>query len=162
MLFCYGTLRFDAVLEALLGRIPSGVPVDAPGWRAAALAKRVYPGLVPAPGSTAPGLLLTDLSRREWAILNAFEDERYDLRPVALASGQRAWAYIWPGDDVLPANWDKDLFEGRHLLEYATRCRRIAPTLSKNSVTPSTASAPEVRLSHPQPDPRSTPWPPSP
>ncbi|MEU6354089.1 gamma-glutamylcyclotransferase family protein [Streptomyces sp. NPDC047072] len=62
LLFCYGTLQFDAVLEALLGRIPDRTPVSAPGYRAAALAARVYPGLVRASDRSAAGVLLTDLS----------------------------------------------------------------------------------------------------
>lgn len=45
-LFVYGTLRFDVVLEALLGRVPACTRASAPGWRAAALEGRVYPGLV--------------------------------------------------------------------------------------------------------------------
>lgn len=51
LLFCYGTLQFDAVLEALLKRIPERTPASAPGYRVAALAGRVYPGLVRAPDS---------------------------------------------------------------------------------------------------------------
>ena len=62
LLFCYSTLQFDAVLEALLGRIPDRTPVCAPGYRAATLAARVYPGLVRASDRSAAGLLLTDLS----------------------------------------------------------------------------------------------------
>ncbi|MFC9915370.1 gamma-glutamylcyclotransferase family protein [Streptomyces sp. NPDC127197] len=64
VLFCYGTLQFDAVLEALLGRIPERTSAEAPGWRAAALEGRVYPGLVQAVGGSAAGVLMTDLRGR--------------------------------------------------------------------------------------------------
>ncbi|MFJ2441059.1 MULTISPECIES: gamma-glutamylcyclotransferase family protein [unclassified Streptomyces] len=130
VLFAYGTLQFDAVLEALLGRIPQRVRANAPGWRAAALEGRVYPGLVAADTAAAPGLLLTDLSRREWAILDAFEDDRYDLREVELASGERGLAYVWPDSDVREDDWDATQFEVRHLREYAARCTRLAPGLA--------------------------------
>ncbi|MFD4022367.1 gamma-glutamylcyclotransferase family protein [Streptomyces sp. NPDC058576] len=130
ILFVYGTLQFDAVLEALVGRIPKQVPASAPGWRAASLEGRVYPGLVAAPGSVAPGVLFTDLSRTEWAILDAFEDDRYDLREVALASGERGLAYVWPDGEVLEEDWDAEQFRARHLGEYAARCARIAPGLT--------------------------------
>ncbi|MEU6612135.1 gamma-glutamylcyclotransferase family protein, partial [Streptomyces shenzhenensis] len=84
LLFCYGTLQFDAVLTALLGRIPERAPASAPGYRAAALEGCVYPGLVihTFTGSV-PGVILTDLTDEEWRILDAFEDERYDLRATA-------------------------------------------------------------------------------
>lgn len=129
-LFCYGTLQFDAVLEALLGRIPSHTPASAPGWRAAALEGLVYPGLVAsAVGNAAEGVLLTDLSNEDWKILDVFEDTRYDLREVTLSTGQRCWAYIWAGEEVRPKNWDAAEFQDMHLQEYAARCARIGPRL---------------------------------
>lgn len=128
-LFAYGTLQFDAVLEALIGRIPQQVAASAPGWRAASLEGRVYPGLVAAPGSVAPGVLFIDLSRREWAILDAFEDDRYDLHEVTVASGGRGLAYIWPDGEVLDGDWNAEQFRTSHLEEYAARCARIAPGL---------------------------------
>ncbi|MGW4251772.1 gamma-glutamylcyclotransferase family protein [Streptomyces californicus] len=128
-LFAYGTLQFNDVLEALIGRVPQKVSASAPGWRAAALGGRVYPGLVAAPGSVAPGVLFTDLSRREWTILDAFEDDRYDLREVTLTSGERGLAYVWPDGEVLEGDWDAEQFRARHLGEYAARCARIAPGL---------------------------------
>ncbi|MER7047035.1 gamma-glutamylcyclotransferase family protein [Streptomyces jumonjinensis] len=124
VLFVYGTLQFPEVLEALLGLIPDSVPATARGWRAAALANRVYPGLVAA-DDTATGLLLTDLSPEEWRVLDTFEDDWYDLRRLHLASGGHGWAYVWPGDEVLPGNWDAEAFRSRHLSAYAARCARI-------------------------------------
>ncbi|GAA3310600.1 gamma-glutamylcyclotransferase family protein [Streptomyces cinereospinus] len=131
MLFCYGTLQFDAVLKALLGRIPEQVPAAAPGYRAAALIDRVYPGLVvSAAGGSASGVALTDLSNEEWRIRDAFEDEKYDLCEVALSTGATAWAYIWPGGDVCSEDWDPAAFEARHLSAYAERRTRLAPGLA--------------------------------
>ncbi|KPC88349.1 hypothetical protein ADL27_41365 [Streptomyces sp. NRRL F-6602] len=130
VLFAYGTLQFDAVLAALIGRVPPQIPASAPDWRAASLEGRVYPGLVAAPGATASGVLLTDLSPREWGILDAFEDDRYDLREVTLTSGGRALAYVWPDIEVRDDNWDANTFMTRHLEEYAARCARIAPRLA--------------------------------
>ncbi|MFF8431074.1 gamma-glutamylcyclotransferase family protein [Streptomyces sp. NPDC016566] len=131
VLFAYGTLQFDAVLRALLGRIPERAAASAPGYRAAALAGRVYPGLVSrACGSPVPGVVLTDLSNEEWRILDRFEDERYDLREVALSTGQQGWAYVWSGGDVRPDDWDAAEFQDQHLEEYAARCARLAPNLA--------------------------------
>ncbi|XUL85280.1 gamma-glutamylcyclotransferase family protein [Streptomyces galilaeus] len=131
VLFVYGTLQFDAVLIALLGRIPEQAPASAPGYRAAALDGRVYPGLVSASfGSSAAGLVLTDLSNEEWRILDAFEDERYDLQEVTLSSGQLGWTYVWPGGDVREDAWDSEDFQAQHLVAYASRCAQIAPGLA--------------------------------
>jgi hypothetical protein len=131
VLFCYGTLRFGDVLKALLGRIPKRVPASAPGYRAAALQGRVYPGLIVcALGGSAPGVALTDLSGDEWRILDAFEDPRYELLEVVLATGGLGLAYIWPGGDVRTEDWDAAEFEEHHLAAYAARCARIAPRLA--------------------------------
>lgn len=131
VLFCYGTLQFVDVLKALLGRIPQRTPASVPGYRAAALEGRVYPGLViHAFGGKASGVVLTDLSNEEWRILDAFEDEQYDLREVALSTGARGWAYIWPGGEVRAEDWDADEFQARHLSAYAERCARIGPRLA--------------------------------
>ncbi|MGI5352297.1 gamma-glutamylcyclotransferase family protein [Streptomyces sp. CA-250714] len=131
-LFVYGTLRFRRILTALLGRVPAGTPATAPGWRTAALARRPYPGLVPAPGQTASGLLLSGLSPQEWRVLDDFEDDEYELVPLPVDSGTRkppgtAWAYIWaaPGD-VRPENWDADTFAERQLDQYAARLEEAA------------------------------------
>ncbi|MFD7505421.1 gamma-glutamylcyclotransferase family protein [Streptomyces sp. NPDC059850] len=130
-LFCYGTLQFDDVLEALLGRIPARTPASAPGWRAAALEGRVYPGLVVnALGGAAAGMLLTGLSDEEWAILDAFEDRRYELLEIPLANGERGWAYIWQDGEVREEDWDAETFETQHLEEYAARCARISEKLT--------------------------------
>ncbi|MEV5043553.1 gamma-glutamylcyclotransferase family protein [Streptomyces griseoincarnatus] len=131
VLFCYGTLQFDAVLRSLLGRVPQKYPASAPGYRAAALEGRVYPGLVAGTSADlAPGLILTDLSNEEWRILDAFEDARYELRQLPLANGGRGWAYVWPGGDVRVDDWDAAEFEAQHLAAYAARCARLAPGLA--------------------------------
>jgi gamma-glutamylcyclotransferase (GGCT)/AIG2-like uncharacterized protein YtfP len=130
VLFCYGTLQFDDVLKALLGRVPERTPASAPGYRAAALEGRVYPGLVRSFGSAASGVILTDLSNEEWRILDAFEDERYDLQEVPLSHGMSGWAYVWPGGDVRAEDWDAAAFETHHLAAYAARCARLAPRLA--------------------------------
>lgn len=123
-LFVYGTLQFPEVLDALLGRIPASRRAAATGWRAAALEGRVYPGLVPAE-STASGLLLIDLPPAEWRILDDFEDDRYDLRRIALSNGEHGWAYVWPFGEVLAEDWDPKEFTTRHLDAYSARCSAL-------------------------------------
>ncbi|WP_079032303.1 gamma-glutamylcyclotransferase family protein [Streptomyces specialis] len=125
VLFVYGTLQFPEVLRALLGRVPHSRPVSAHGWRAAALVGRVYPGLVLADQVT-DGLLLDDLTPAEWQMLDDFEDDRYELRRLPLVGGGLGWAYVWPGEETLPGNWNATEFTARHLDAYAARCAGIA------------------------------------
>lgn len=120
-LFVYGTLRFPQVLEALLGRVPESRPGAAAGWRTAALAGRVYPGLVQAADATAAGLLLTGVTPEERERLDEFEGPGYALRPVPTTDGGHAWAYVWRGGDVLEEDWDAEEFAAHHLAAYAAR-----------------------------------------
>jgi hypothetical protein len=55
-----------------------------------------YPGLVADPSSAAPGRVYLDLSSREWALLDAFENPVYSLSIIHPSSGQPCFAYTWP------------------------------------------------------------------
>jgi hypothetical protein len=121
-LFAYGTLLFPDVVNVLLGRVPERVPAAAAGWRVAAVPGRVYPALV-AGTSTAAGQLIRGLSRDEWAIIDAFEDDLYDLRRLPLVDGRDGWAYVGDDSTVSAENWDRDAFADRHLANYVERCR---------------------------------------
>ncbi|MFH8371610.1 GNAT family N-acetyltransferase [Streptomyces sp. NPDC018031] len=121
-LFAYGSLQFPEVLRPLLGRVPESRPAALPGWRAAELADRLYPGLVPAAGDSAPGRLLTGLTVRERELLDAFEDDEYHLRRLPLAGGRAAWTYVWRCGDVRDGTWSADAFRARHLADFTARC----------------------------------------
>ncbi|MET9860083.1 gamma-glutamylcyclotransferase family protein [Streptomyces smyrnaeus] len=134
-LFVYGTLRFGRILTALLGRVPAGTPATATGRRTAALARRPYPGLVPATGQSASGLLLSGLSAREWRVLDDFEDDEYELVPLTVESSTgglpgpgTVWSYTWaaPGE-VRPENWEADTFAEQQLTRYAARLEGTVP-----------------------------------
>jgi gamma-glutamylcyclotransferase (GGCT)/AIG2-like uncharacterized protein YtfP len=123
-LFVYGTLQFPEVLEALLGRVPTTRPATVLGWRVAALPGRVYPALVPADKS-ANGLLVAGLTPGEWEVIDAFEDDLYELRRLTLIDGQHGWAYVWKANEpASPDDWDSERFGERDLEAYADRCRR--------------------------------------
>lgn len=74
--------------------------------------------------------MLTALTDQEWRLLDAFEDDRYDLREVALSTSDRGLAYIWPDGEVRPEDWDRAEFEELHLPAYAARCARIGSRLA--------------------------------
>lgn len=123
-LFAYGSLQFPEVMRVLLGRTPPGRPAQAAGWRVAALPGRVYPALVPAPSTDlAAGQLVTGLHPAEWRILDAFEDQLYDLSRLTLTDGRIAWAYVYSdGAGQTAGEWDMHAFERDHLADYLKRC----------------------------------------
>jgi gamma-glutamylcyclotransferase (GGCT)/AIG2-like uncharacterized protein YtfP len=122
-LFAYGTLQFPEVLRALIGRIPDSGAAALAGWRAAALARRTYPGLVPA-GATVPGMLLTGLTAVELNILDEYESGPYELRKLTLSDGRLAWSYLWTdASSVLACDWSADEFAAEHLDGFVAQCR---------------------------------------
>jgi gamma-glutamylcyclotransferase (GGCT)/AIG2-like uncharacterized protein YtfP len=124
MLFAYGTLQFPLVLQALLGRVPVLEEAVLPGWRAAALPGRIYPGLVPG-GGRARGQLILGLTAGEWAVLDDFEGPGYARRSVVLENGRSAWVYVWLDvDDVEPFDWDAARFAREALPGYLAASRR--------------------------------------
>ncbi|MFF0609601.1 gamma-glutamylcyclotransferase family protein [Nocardia tengchongensis] len=123
-LFVYGTLRFPAVLSSLIGWVPAMEPARLIGRRAAALPGKAYPGLVTAADSVTDGFLLTGLARDDWRVLDAFEDDEYDLTPVPVLAGERAgyaWTYTWTAE-VAADDWSAADFEAGHLPYYASKC----------------------------------------
>jgi gamma-glutamylcyclotransferase (GGCT)/AIG2-like uncharacterized protein YtfP len=122
-LFVYGTLQFADVLRVLLGRIPDSCTAALPGWRAAALARRTYPGLVPA-AATVHGVLLTGLTADEVELLDDYESGPYDLRKLTLADGRAAWAYVWIDPSTVQApDWSAADFAIEYLPSFAAQCR---------------------------------------
>ncbi|MGK8523231.1 gamma-glutamylcyclotransferase family protein [Nocardia asteroides] len=123
-LFVYGTLQFPQVLRALLGRVPALEPARLAGWRAAVLPRRVYPGLVAAADGFALGSVLSGLTAEEWTILDAFEDDEYDLRRVCVDEREApVWTYVWTAA-ADPADWQRELFAAEHLAHFAERSAR--------------------------------------
>ena len=121
-LFAYGTVMFPEVMQVLLGRVPDSVPASVAGWRVAALPGRVYPAMVSAE-AIAHGALITGLNTSEWRIIDAFEDDIYELHPLTLTDGRAAWAYVCSGQHKVSADdWDVERFERKHLVAYLKQC----------------------------------------
>ncbi|MCU1644799.1 MAG: AIG2-like protein [Nocardia sp.] len=136
-LFVYGTLQFPEVLIELIGRAPQLDPAQVLGQRAAVLPDRVYPGLTSANDSVTQGFLLSGLTADEWQVLDAFEDDEYELRPIPVHAGDQdtyAWTYIWT-DAVPPGEWSAQRFAAEHLADYITRCS----TWRRDLLRPATA-----------------------
>ncbi|HEY3260963.1 MAG TPA: gamma-glutamylcyclotransferase family protein [Pseudonocardiaceae bacterium] len=122
-LFVYGTLLFPEVLIALLGRVPARQPASAVGWRVAALPGRPYPGLVPHPGGTALGQVISGLVESEARLLDDYEDGGYRLTAITLADGRSCPSYVWRAG-VLAQDWSLDRFAADQLAGYVLECAR--------------------------------------
>ncbi|MFI6515126.1 gamma-glutamylcyclotransferase family protein [Spirillospora sp. NPDC050679] len=121
-LFAYGTLRYPEILHVLLGRVPDLSPATAPGWRVSALPGLVYPGLVADPAATAGGVLISGLTDGERALLDAYEDDLYEVVALSLGDGRPAHAYVWKGGTE-PFDWDADRFAAEELAAFTEHCR---------------------------------------
>ena len=122
-LFAYGTLQFTEILRVLLGRLPEHRQGAAAGWRAAALAGRVYPGLVRA-DATVAGRLITGLTADELRIIDEYESGPYELVRLTLDDGHGCWTYAWTEPAaVLPQDWSARDFADQHLAAFAENCR---------------------------------------
>ncbi|KAG8166746.1 hypothetical protein KVR01_002435 [Diaporthe batatas] len=118
-LFAYGSLLLDEVIAALLGRVPENEQVKAPGYRVSKLPDQPYPGLVHDPSSDAHGRIYCELSPKEWAILDSFENPLYEVQVVMLEDGRRALAYVWTVDLLKGASeWTTDSMTGLVLENY--------------------------------------------
>ncbi|GII81505.1 hypothetical protein Sru01_64870 [Sphaerisporangium rufum] len=121
-LFVYGSLLFPEVWHALLGWVPASTPAAVDGWRVAALPGQVYPVLVPA-GAVARGRLVTGLTLPEWRVVDAFEDDFYELRRLTTRDGRPGWAYVADGTvEVRADDWDARHFGTRELAAFVARC----------------------------------------
>lgn len=111
---------FPEVLASLLGHVPTSEPATLPGWRAAALAGRAYPGLVRSDRQTPlQGRVLLDLGEHDRQVIDDFEDDLYALIDVVLTDGRHAAAYAWrDSSTVLDDDWDPDHFRAVDLHRY--------------------------------------------
>lgn len=97
LLFVYGTLRDPELVHGVLERGPAMVPAVLPGFAAVHYPGRIYPALVRAPGASAEGLVLTDLSPFEYDLLDAYEGEEYRRTIVPVMIGEElheAFTYL--------------------------------------------------------------------
>lgn len=87
--FFYGTLMDADVRRRVLGRDVRAGQIEAaelPGYRTVFLARASYPGVIDAPGSVAPGLLVRGLRPADAARLAAFEGTQYHNRALTVTA----------------------------------------------------------------------------
>ena len=97
-LFCYGTLMYQPLLEALAGRPLSIEAARLPGFRCLEVLRADYPGIVACDGFSVEGILVRDIPSPAWPRLDRYEGEMYRrsvVRPVRDDGvTEKAWAYV--------------------------------------------------------------------
>lgn len=120
-LFAYGTLEVRCVMRGVSGGDPPGRPARLEGYVRFLLKGLPYPGIVPRRDSSVDGVLYSGLDTSMLARIDAFEDECYERRDVAVlvdGRARRAWTYVVPDPlGGLPSDrpWSRDFFE-EHVL----------------------------------------------
>lgn len=115
-LFFYGTLRWTPLLRRVLGTAVDGlgvIPARLPDHAVVWAAGEAFPMIVAAPGGSAEGLVVQDLTQEQVDRLDYYEGGfAYDLqeRVVETAQGlRRAQVYVpQPGRWTAGAPWDLD------------------------------------------------------
>lgn len=121
--FAYGSLMWDSVLLALLGRVPARSPAVLHGFERREIQGRIYPAIVPGPSSSAvDGLTLFDLTATDLALLDFFEDESYRRERVTVVVDEQpreAMAYVWRASHgLLSGEWVPEVQFEPSLEEY--------------------------------------------
>ena len=125
--FVYGTLSFDEIISALLGRKARGAPAKIYGYKIVRITGKRYPGLIKSSNkkSSVEGMVHSDVSSEELKLLNTFEDDFYKLESeiVVCENGKTVTAltYIVPKENLNFASseeWDRGGFRRKHLADY--------------------------------------------
>ncbi len=141
-LFAYGTLMFPEIVEVLIGRVPQMQSARLGDHRRGRIEKAgriaIGPGLVPLAGHHVDGMLLFDLTARELAIFDLFEDSAKGYRATSgivlvrdSACQVAAKFYVATDDErlfITEEDWSPDAFRRDGL--GALRASRI-PALKK-------------------------------
>jgi gamma-glutamylcyclotransferase (GGCT)/AIG2-like uncharacterized protein YtfP len=128
LLFCYGTLQFPEVMQALTGLRIDGRPAVLPDYACYVLRGEVFPGIVARHGASTAGVIYRGIGRRQLRLLDRFEGDCYHRIEVraseAGGSRRRAWAYVVaPYKLRLVSNetWHSEVFAEEHLASFVSR-----------------------------------------
>lgn len=91
LLFCYGSLEFEKVMQAVTGRSFAGEPATLDDHARYRVRDADYPGLVPEPGASTEGTLFRDLDADTFATLDRFEGPLYERRALLVRVRAGGW-----------------------------------------------------------------------
>jgi gamma-glutamylcyclotransferase (GGCT)/AIG2-like uncharacterized protein YtfP len=116
--FTYGTLMFPEVWRAVVGRDFESAKAVASGYAIFRVRDAVFPGIVPAGEESAVrGVVYLDVDYASLQRLDAFEDNFYERRSVAVHCENGSWleaqAYVVPEANrhvLTDEPWDREQF----------------------------------------------------
>ena len=128
--FCYGTLVWPEVLEAVTGQRFRGAQAVLPGFARFRLRDEVYPSVVEREGAQTEGRVWLGVDARALARLDAYEGELYERRRLDVRGEDggafAAWTYVLhPREQgrLSEEPWDRDAFAARHLADFLAGLR---------------------------------------
>lgn len=129
-LFCYGTLQFPAIFEAVTGRPLEGESAVLEGYARFRVRGEVYPGIVEAAGAHVAGVIYSGIDPAALARVDRFEGGMYRRETVRVRVSREgrivtAETYVVrPRWRVLltDAPWDPDDFAHRWHDAYVHEC----------------------------------------
>lgn len=128
-LFCYGTLQFPSVMQAVTGYRFTGVPAVLDDFTCCTVRGQVYPGIVPAAGSQTEGIVYAGIGTAHLKKLDRFEGDLYERIRVCVSdrAGKplQAWAYAVPmamRQLLTRVAWNREAFEVAHLTRFLQSC----------------------------------------
>ena len=129
-LFCYGSLEFAEVMQAVTGRTFAAEPAWLPDFARYRVRDGEYPGLVREPGARTAGTLFRGLDAASREALDRFEGALYErqVRQVELRDGRREAADVYVvvaarRAELTREPWDKARFGRDHLETFLRRIR---------------------------------------
>lgn len=128
--FCYGTLEFPEIMEAVTGRRFPRTGAVLEGYACYLIKGAVYPGVIGESGACTPGTLYADVDPDALRRLDRYEDGIYARRrvPVRTSHGDTVVAEVY----VIPEHrrwalsarrWVREEFGRRHLARYLARLK---------------------------------------
>ncbi len=128
LLFCYGTLQFPDVMQALTGLRVYGHPAVLPDYACYTLRGELFPGIVGQHGTSTAGVIYRGIGRRLLRLLDRFEGDYYHRHQVrASETGgkpRRAWAYVVAPNKLRVVSneiWRSDVFAEEHLAPFVRK-----------------------------------------
>lgn len=119
--FVYGTLMFEPIIEALLGRIPENKPFRLHGYRRFRVPEQTYPAILPDPTAFVDGILYFAITFEEKKILDAYERDAYQTEYIDDGKEGRIYFYVFKQHfSNLSAlqKWDKSIFDAEKQKEF--------------------------------------------
>jgi gamma-glutamylcyclotransferase (GGCT)/AIG2-like uncharacterized protein YtfP len=133
-LFVYGTLMAPEVLEILLKRVPRMTAATLYQHRLYSIKSASYPGILPKPNESVKGLVLWEMTPREFQLLDAYEgtpqdESLYEYRQKEVEveiehSSEKisAVCYVYVRtEDLLIPGWSYENWRTRHMNDYLSK-----------------------------------------